>query len=523
MHIDRDTLIFGNRPAMLKTLLKREHFSAIEAMRDLHIREPQASKTLRDLAADGWIKFDGIDHKGIEHWGLADKGIRLVATRLIKRFPIEEGLALLPAIIAKAEALNSDPESSRRIESIWLFGSVLTGRSGDDAGDIDLVVNVSRRPLPASELKALEDVEMSRAPERVQMGWFRDFRSTELLRQIKKVSHRISIHVAPDVEIFGLPYREIYRFDLKRDKGVTPRGDFRGKPAVGNDDDKVKHPPEMMHPDRPVAPNSTADIENATDLEFLLTAQHLFFRGIAIANIAEAVRLPTNAVQAYLSQLPQVQPFEPSDIRANFQRCIDALDPRFSLYFDAVGDERGAPRVLVTMLDAETLSHVARCHWVRKSEALFWGDTVRFPYLEWISEGAWSYFEKALASASGVDRSIRYFASHQFCEAPHVPKPQNLKPLTEQLIDFACKVRRSSQTWDASDAINIDFNQHRPISHTRGHRYYGDFEETKIKKSDAPVLWAMIARFKSADNDMHRARMNLILSAYLRNDPYQAE
>jgi hypothetical protein len=94
MHIDRDSLICGLKPAELKQLLRGDHFSTIEAMKVWAMNEPAVSRTLRELAAEGWIVFNGVCRHA-ESWKTTEMGRRLAVTRLIKRFSVAEGKATL--------------------------------------------------------------------------------------------------------------------------------------------------------------------------------------------------------------------------------------------------------------------------------------------------------------------------------------------------------------------------------------------------------------------------------------------
>lgn len=515
MKIDPKTPIRGFPPAKLKKLLARERFSSIDAMKDLQVREPAASLGLRSLASDGWIKFVGIDRGDIERWETDEIGRRLVATRLIKRFPIKEGVALLPSIIAKAQALNAEPRSSRRIKSIWLFGSVLTGKPEDFAGDIDLVVNISRRPLPEPEIEALEAVEMSRAPQRAQMGWFRDFRETELLRQIKKVSHRISIHSSSDVEIFGLPYREIYRFHLETDRAGTPKGDGVGE-GIDRDNTaqkKAQAAPPIPIPPWPQAPNEAVSMRDPVDLEGLLVAQHLYVRGCDAKSISARARLSENGVRAYLSRLSDPSHLEQADPVAQLDTLLKRTDPNMGIYLEAGAGRDGKQRVTVSLLAPDTLKLRSKCNRFAKNDAYFWGDPTQFDYLKVLTEAAWAYVERVFGSAVGIERSVTKFRSGRDPQPLHVPPPQDLSHIRRLLIELAQRIRASCSDWDESDSVKIDFAAHRPITHVHGSRYDGDYRQTNVRKGEAPELWEAIRALRNADDGLFAAGFHLVLGA----------
>ncbi|MFK9236751.1 hypothetical protein ACJEKV_25540, partial [Escherichia coli] len=84
----------------------------------------QASETLIALCEADWICFNGT-RDYIDHWMVSELGHRLLATPLVPRFPREEGRRIVDEVIEMARVINREPERSRRIKEIRLFGSVL--------------------------------------------------------------------------------------------------------------------------------------------------------------------------------------------------------------------------------------------------------------------------------------------------------------------------------------------------------------------------------------------------------------
>jgi len=214
MNVDRDEPICGVRPASLKHLLRNSSFTTLQAMRLFGLNEPEISRTMLLLSAEGWIEYVATE-AFIDHWRTTPQGLRLTATRLMKRFPIEEGRQVVEQVIEKARAINAIPDISHRITEIILFGSVLTGIEGEDVGDVDLVVAIAPRQLPKQEMariKALEDDATPRGLNfLVRLGWSR----CELMRQLKGVSSRISFHSDSDLSATGAPFATVFRYDIK--------------------------------------------------------------------------------------------------------------------------------------------------------------------------------------------------------------------------------------------------------------------------------------------------------------------
>ena len=194
MRVDREQTICGVKPAALKRLLQREAFSTVDAALEFGLSEPALSMAMRDLERGGWIEWSGRD-RHIDRWRTADKGLRLCATRLIRRFPVSEGRAIVERVVDKAREMNAGPDRSRRIVRIILFGSVLTGRDDEDAGDIDLVIEVERRRLDRSALDVLEKAEAKGWPSSLSfVDRFGRVRA-DMLRELKRLSQIGRAHV----------------------------------------------------------------------------------------------------------------------------------------------------------------------------------------------------------------------------------------------------------------------------------------------------------------------------------------
>lgn len=513
MKIDPTKPIAGLRPAALKKLLQREHFTTVDAMRDLRIREPLASTTLRQLAEEDWLSFDGTTSSGLECWKTGLHGRRLVATKIIKRFPVTEGLALLPKVIAEAERLNAE-RSSLRITSIWLFGSVLTGSPDDDAGDVDLVVNVARRPLSKDELATIEADEDRRAPVSQRGIFFNNHRMKELLRGIKKVSRRISIHEPSDVEMLGLPYREIYRFDIDTDQRAEPAGDVAGRPpeTIAEDQQWSEQAPAIEAVAPPVMPNEPVSLEDPVDLETLLLAQHFWTLGKTQPSSFAGARLSESASTAYLSKLSSEPTRRTGDIAQMLYDAVIRTDPNFALSFQARADIYGKLRVSLRLID-EDFEEVSRCHWFARSDAYFWGRPEQFGFLDTVSEAAWIYADKVFSTVPGIDRQMSYFYACEYGAPRPIPPPTSLKRFRQPLSELVQAVRAGGQGWDDGDRVMIDFWRFRPLLHVSGYRYGPGYREKYLKKSYAPHLWDMAKAYAEEPEGLERSGFRIKLSA----------
>jgi len=214
--IDRRVPICGIRPAVLKRLFlanRNYMFSLQMAAKVFGESESDARKRLHNLHCEGWIDAEGMitEHEGQHYPGLwqpTEKGMRLSAMPMnIKRFPVSEGRKIVEQVIKLATQINTEDHNSHRIETIILFGSVLTGHDNDDAGDVDLWVDTRlRRDISLEEVRELARRESEgRAYRQTYYHWG----SILLLRRIKKISPRISLvnHIEPEY-----PQKVVYQF-----------------------------------------------------------------------------------------------------------------------------------------------------------------------------------------------------------------------------------------------------------------------------------------------------------------------
>jgi len=135
MKVDAVKLISG--------LLRKDRFDTPTAMNWLGLDEPEVTTTLKSLQKSGWIEFEGTS-ESIDYWRPGNKGQRLTATRLLKRISASEGRRILDRFVDEVRAINADPTKSRRVKTVLLFGSLLTGSQDGSIGDIDIVVEIGR-------------------------------------------------------------------------------------------------------------------------------------------------------------------------------------------------------------------------------------------------------------------------------------------------------------------------------------------------------------------------------------------
>lgn len=420
MRIDRQSDICGVSPADLKRLVRRDAFNTLDAAFDLTLDEPALSSTMHDLERSGWIEWTGRD-RHVDRWRATDRGLRLCATRLIARFPIREGRKIVQRVVERARAINNDPARSRRISKIHLFGSVLTGNDDDDAGDIDLVVHVERRPLPKSELAALEEAESSTWPRSLRFEESFGRARHDILREIKKLSSKISLHADHDLSATGAPHRIIYSFDVETEREQQADGVILVRQRSTEEDVPRRREPDKTAPsrdyrqsfDRPIAPNMAGE---ATHLERknLLHAQVAWFGGASLAEISSYARMPVDAVQTYLAACPR----EPSILRFNHDlyNAVEGsmiADHTNPLYVEIdVPPDRG-PSVRVRALDRESYDRVASVFASSLRDMTFNGRADMFPAIDRAAQAALAWCNRLRTRRAGVGLEASFVAHRE--------------------------------------------------------------------------------------------------------------
>lgn len=318
MQLNPKEPIQGVSPSILKALFKKQSFTTPQFMLKSGLDEPQASQTLRRIEADRWIEYVRTDNH-IDHWTITEHGQRLTATRLLKRFPAETGLALAQRVVAKTRLMNSDPTRSARITEILLFGSLIHAAPSELVGDVDLIVQTAWRKLPRATLKQLQEAECSSAPATLSFIDRLTWPHLQTLRALKRISNRISIHRIEDLEWTNAPHRILYKFDLDSEAEQQPDRKIRTldpaprivgqEPAAATPQSTSTAPPIRDH--RPPMPALPTELRYITKPQ-LAEAQHKWFRYADIEEIAAALGKDPNGIQAYLASPPVPVPARPT-------------------------------------------------------------------------------------------------------------------------------------------------------------------------------------------------------------------
>lgn len=429
MKITDDNLICGVRPAILKKVFGCESFDTLRFMRITQIGEPAASEALRCLAELGWVSFKG-NRDGVDWWSISMLADRLLATRLIKRFPVSVGRQIVERFVNEARALNREPGRSRRVTAIHLFGSVLTGSDDDTAGDIDIVVEVARRKLPVDKLKALENDELGERVKELthfkRYGWH----DNELMKRLKRLSNKISLHAMSDLEMLGVPYRQLYAFDVLKETEVPFGSAIREgqrHPSV-DATDEVRLPPTKVV--RPWPKPTAAEAPVTIDTESALLAEHLWVNGHSLDDIVQRVPRGEN-VHDYLASRAGPDSYKELVQDGDLDRVVGAFfldDGVHAKTVEVDFSRHGSRRINVSVMVREDWSRLGGLILIDRDRGRFNALPARFILeVERIGRAAWAWSEKMRPKCVGLN--VRAFT---FLDPGREPK----EPLGRPVMDF---------------------------------------------------------------------------------------
>lgn len=523
MNIDRDTPICGIRPVLLKALVRHDRFDTPRAMALLDMAEPRISETLRQLAAAGWVSWGG-ERESIDQWRSTPLGHRLAASRLIRRFPIAQGRTLLPKIVEAARVLNRNPDASHRIAEILLFGSVLTGEDDGDAGDIDLVVHVARRKLPAETMNALIEAEEKAMPRHLDYVQRLDRQANDLRRAIKKVSNKISLHGFSDVETFAAPHRQLYNYDVGTESEIAPdpRIQVVQPEEKAHTDITQTLPPPLDARPWPVAPNVPVALE-PMDAAPLRLAQHLWIKGGDASEIAGRLGLPVQSVLAYLARRKEARDEEPPKFDISLDWMIDqAFDPScgYAVMVEIVKLHEQDVTIECNALDADTFERLADIRMFGGSDTWISGRCDLQPMLEPVAQAASAWWAKMRDQFVGLDvrlfvlRSSAYGRAEAF--GSRRPDFRSLVPPMRKLLQRLLPEPLGWEAWDHA----LEFVRERgrdQLFHRIGNRMTTGSVATAVARRGEPRTWHQIKATLEPQADLIRGLGDFALGVEARH------
>jgi len=217
---DPNTRPFSLDPKALRTLMREDNFTTPQAMKELGLKDPEATQKLVEMARAGWIEYQGFSpyyDMEIDLWKPARLGVNFALKKLMKRTSVAEGEKVLSKAIAAARKFNAE-EHAYTITKMTLFGSLVRG--GDDnrtIGDIDLQVETKlRKGLSKEELERRLTADREGTPN----NWYTSYDENwwakkRAIRAIRAVSTRLSASEHKNIEDMGCEHRVIYSYDSK--------------------------------------------------------------------------------------------------------------------------------------------------------------------------------------------------------------------------------------------------------------------------------------------------------------------
>ncbi len=301
MDVDAKKQICGVKPVLLKHLLRKDLFDTPTAMKQFGLDEPHVTDTLRRLERSAWISFAGAQD-GIDTWRPTDRGVRLTATRLLKRISVAEGRAILSRFLGEVRAINADTSWSRRVCRVLLFGSLLSNSDKDTIGDVDVVVHIERRALPEEALIELENAE--KAPKRTQHNFIDSlcWPETRVRQRLGRVSRYISLHPESDLKATGARCQEVYAYDVAREREMAAEGKIKVMTLSQESDISTRQNVARAGRRRirwPRVPKRSVAIELSDEDGRL--AQHLWMNNVDLRRIGARLRLRPSVIRAYLA------------------------------------------------------------------------------------------------------------------------------------------------------------------------------------------------------------------------------
>jgi len=371
--------------------------------------------TLMRLASEGWTEFrEAKDF--VDWWDVGPFGRRLLATRLFKRISAAEGHRIVDALVREARLVNADPSSSRRIASIRLFGSMLTAAQDDEVGDIDVVVEIRRRPLEAEHLERLERQEKRDMPGYMSLAAALLWPERRIRRRLARLSRRVRFHPVEDSERLGARYWTVYAFDLDAEQEVGQDLIMRGASLVeqpeqtqaGKRDDAAVPASKAWRGPRswPITPELAVTVSLAEEEGRL--AQHLWQNGADLRFIARQLHKTQTEVQAYLAARRHVPLSAAVVVDGGFKRTVLRALPARRSYAASVRLRMGT--TLDSLVDIEfddgAGRRIASLRWLRGQHVIDQAPARLIPELEQVLKACTDWMARMRSRTRGLDLTV---------------------------------------------------------------------------------------------------------------------
>jgi len=163
---------------------------------------------LRDaLLAAGLI--EAVEQAAPGLWyALTDQGVRLGATRMLKRIPRAKADEMVAELIERARAINANSELLHWVLELRAFGSYIT--TSPDLGDVDIAFQLERRPvegnwIEANRKRAVASGKHVRWPNDLTYG------GQEVLLLLKGRNQHLTLHEVEELDRLKFETRVTYQ------------------------------------------------------------------------------------------------------------------------------------------------------------------------------------------------------------------------------------------------------------------------------------------------------------------------
>jgi predicted nucleotidyltransferase len=504
MDVDAKKQICGVRPVLLKHLLRKDLFDTPTAMKQFGLDEPHVTDTLRRLERSAWISFAGTQD-GIDTWRPADRGVRLTATRLLKRISVAEGRAILSRFLEEARAINAEASWSRRVRRVLLFGSLLSNSDKDTIGDVDVEVQIERRALPKEVLTELEDAEKS--PKRTQRNFIDSlcWPETRVLQRLRKVSRYISLHPESDLNVTGARCREVYVYDVVQERELEPEPKIEAvtvsqEPDISTNQDVARAGRRRRR--WPPAPKRSVAIELADEDGRLV--QHLWMNNLDLRRIGVRLRLRPTVVQAYLAARDTRRARPAPATFACLRATVLAALPKKRAYWTTVRLTWRQGHEVVFDIDAfdSRSRHPARLRHVGNRYRIFRARPDLLLALEDVDSAVAAWFDKARSRWQGLGVEVRVVcAPFEKNAAFREERFVDLRPLREPMLALLKQAWKKPHgrfdRWDKSVVLELGPDP-TPTFHLKRGDQEGKAMKTPLARAVTEIARTLHRKYASA-------------------------
>jgi hypothetical protein len=137
------------------------------------------------------------------------KGQSLAQAKFARRLARDKAATLLVQLVARAEAINANPDLAHVVTELWLYGSLLNETAGE-VGDVDIAFALNDRPGIGSRVAASK--HRWAASGRKGGSFFQElvYGETEVLALLKGRSPYLSLQPLSEIEKLGCPTKVMF-------------------------------------------------------------------------------------------------------------------------------------------------------------------------------------------------------------------------------------------------------------------------------------------------------------------------